>query len=112
MSDYDAKKDKLGKLIEACPYPKYKNQLKFVQDFFFSEGKKEWLNSLMPDLKTTPVVVCHNDVSLDNVLLFSGNYESMMLIDFDRSDWNFEGQDLADYVLDCCKNKDEFSLDN
>ena len=45
-----------------------------------------------------PVVLCHNDVTKNNILINRLDNNKLLLIDFEYSGWNSMAMDLANWV--------------
>lgn len=65
---------------------------------------KEEMGSLRKLLDTTPspVVFCHNDIQEGNILLLSEpeNADSLMLVDFEYSSYNYRGFDIGNHFCE------------
>ena len=45
-----------------------------------------------------PIVLCHNDVTKNNLLLHHSDNSKVLLIDYEYSGWNPMAMDLANWV--------------
>lgn len=54
------------------------------------------------DCTPSPVVFCHNDIQEGNILLLSepGNTDSLMLVDFEYSSYNYRGFDIGNHFCE------------
>ncbi|XP_077025423.1 choline/ethanolamine kinase isoform X2 [Tamandua tetradactyla] len=54
------------------------------------------------DSTSSPVVFCHNDIQEGNILLLSerGNADSLMLVDFEYSGYNYRGFDIGNHFCE------------
>ncbi|XP_037702144.1 choline/ethanolamine kinase isoform X2 [Choloepus didactylus] len=67
-------------------------------------GLKEEMGNLrkLLDCTPSPVVFCHNDIQEGNILLLSeaGSADSLMLVDFEYSGYNYRGFDIGNHFCE------------
>lgn len=63
------------------------------------EGYQDHFKSLIPEQNELfPIVLCHNDVLENNILMKVNNNKDIMLIDYEYSGWNPMAMDLANWI--------------
>ena len=73
--------------------------LKALETKFLFEGYKEHFSKMIPEVSDLfPVVLCHNDVLENNILLHHSDNSKVLLIDYEYSGWNPMAMDLANWV--------------
>jgi len=55
------------------------------------------MNSLFKDISKLPVVLCHRDFWIENIIYTDGK---IRLIDWDTAGWGFLGEDIASLISD------------
>ena len=66
---------------------------------FLFDGYKEHFTKLIPEVSELfPIILCHNDVLENNILLHHEDNTRVLLIDYEYSGWNPMAMDLANWV--------------
>jgi thiamine kinase-like enzyme len=72
-----------------CALPQHLKQMIFDID--------DNMDTLFGEISKLPVVLCHRDFWLENIIFSDGK---ICLIDWDTSDWGYLGEDLASLIAD------------
>ena len=113
---YPARKPKIIKLLDTwvhkfkLNYSNYLLKLKdprniqILQDYEFickEEFYTEAMKILPKDLENISVLPTHNDIHENNIICHRRNPEKIELVDFEYTDYNYRGVDLACYAEEC-----------
>ena len=70
-----------------------------VEKKFLFEGYQQFFQNLIPQNEELfPLVLAHNDVQENNILMNLSDNRNLMLIDYEYAGWNPMAMDLANYI--------------
>jgi len=89
------------KFIAKCDADYYTQEQKSVLKelrCLASTEEREFFRRMIP--KTKEIVLCHNDIHQENVIVLTKNLEPV-IIDYEMADYNFRGFDIANFFSEC-----------
>lgn len=63
-------------------------------------GEVNFLEDLLTTKVSSPVVFCHNDLLLKNIVYFDEPLEGVAFIDFEYADYNYQAFDIANHFCE------------